>query len=294
MQIDMQIETIPCGDNTHFERYNGHAKVVQLTATSDKPLKTIDAKAFLSCKTIEKLILPDTLENVEDWRFAHMKTLREITLPAKELVFGKKVFLGCDHLEKVFLVHSDTLYEGIPYFLASMFRFFSENSLGDLKIVGGEQGQWTWLAAYDEALQAYIKRPHDYDFEPAFIGWFDIEDVDDQKQHFVAQQRRNKIGLAFRRLIYDARLSEACRQQLGDFLLLEHSLVEEMFLEKEEELGTDIRDYRVWEQVGGLDRDCAGRFLEVISEDEPEIRGYLLKIQLNDVENNDFFDGLDL
>lgn len=46
MQIDMQIETIPCGDNTHFERYNGHAKVVQLTATSDKPLKTIDAKAF--------------------------------------------------------------------------------------------------------------------------------------------------------------------------------------------------------------------------------------------------------
>ena len=70
--------------------------------------------------------------------------------------------------------------------------------------------------------------------------------------------------------------------------------MEEMFLEKEEELGTDIRDYRVWEQVGGLDRDCAGRFLETISEDEPEIRGYLLKIQLNDVENNDFFDGLDL
>lgn len=294
MQIDMQIETIPCGDNTHFERYNGHAKVVQLTATSDKPLKTIDAKAFLSCKTIEKLILPDTLENVEDWGFAHMKALREITLPAKELVFGKKVFLGCDHLEKVFLVHSDAVYEGIPYFLASMFRFFPENSLGNLKIVGDEQGQWTWLTAYDEALQTYIKRPHDYDFEPAFIGWFDIEDVDDQKQHFVVQQRRNKIALAFRRLIYDERLSEVCRQQLGDFLLLEHSLVEEMFLEKEEELGMDIRDYRVWEQAGGLDRDCAGRLLEVISEDEPEIRGYLLKIQLDNVENNDFFDGLDL
>ena len=199
------IEEIQGNESGIFEKYIGQAKIVQLLSGSERPLVTIGAKAFLSCKSIEKLILPDTLERVADWGFAHMKNLREITLPAREILFGKKVFLGCENLQKVYLIHSerenklcgsvkqstvDSLYEGLPYFLASMFRFFPENRLENLEMAGDEQGQWEWLTAYDEALQAYVQRPHDYDFEPAFIGWFDIEDVDDQKQNFIVQQRK--------------------------------------------------------------------------------------------------------
>ena len=283
-------------DGSRYEKYRGQETVVALVSQPDYPLKVIGTKAFLSCKTIEKLILPDTLEKVEDWGFAHMKNLREIVLPAKEISFGKKVFLGCENLERVYLLHSseDALYEGVPYFLASMFRYFPEEHLVHLRTAGDGQEQWKWLEDYDEALLRYIAMPHDYDFEPAFIGWFDIEDVDDQKEHFVRQQRKNKVSLAFRRLNYAEGLSEYHREALQDFLLKEKQLVEQLFLDTEEALGSEVRDYYIWKQVGALDQNCAERLLAVIPEEEPEIRGYLLKIQLEHVENNDFFQELDL
>ena len=82
------IEEIQGNESGIFEKYIGQAKRVQLLSGSERPLVTIGAKAFLSCKSIEKLILPDTLERAADWGFAHMKNLREITLPARELLFG--------------------------------------------------------------------------------------------------------------------------------------------------------------------------------------------------------------
>lgn len=302
-----QTETLYSDTGNCFEKYNGQATEVELLSGEDVPLTIIGAKAFLSCKSIGKLILPDSLECVEDWGFAHMKNLQEITLPAKEIVFGKKVFLGCDNLRRVSLnrvtmpeedvqmvAGRTCIYEGIYHFLASMFRFFPEKILENLKMAGDEQEQWKWLVYYDEALQKYIKRPDDYDFEPTFIGWFDIEDVDDQKKHFTLQQRKQKIKLAFQRLLYDEKLSEQNRQYLGNYITEESALVEEMFSDAEEACSKDIRFYGVWKQIGGLNRDCAGRLLERISEEEPELRGYLLKIQLENVDNSDFFNELDL
>lgn len=284
-------EVVYSDAGNRFEKYTGQAVHVQLLSHVGTPLTVIGAKAFLSCKSIEKLVLPDSLESVEDWGFAHMKNLREITLPAKDILFGKKVFLGCDRLQKVKVSH---FYEGFPHFLASMFRFFPEKRLENLKMIGDEQRQWEWLTYYDEALLAYMLRQDDYDFVPAFIGWFDVEDVDDQKEHYVLQQRKHKIRLAMQRLLYAERLSERGRQYLDDYIMKESPLVEQLFLDSEEDCSRDIRLYRVWEGTGALDRECAARLLEHIPESEPEIRGYLLKMQLENVDSVNFFAGLDL
>lgn len=290
-----------------FQKYSGQASEVQLVSSVESPLITVGSKAFLSCKNVERLYLPDTLEIVENWAFAHMKNLCEITLPAKEICFGKKVFLGCAKLCRVHLsnkseiqseMHNipvDTyIYEGISYFLASCFKFFPDNSLENLKMAGDRQGQWQWLAEYDEALQVYISRADDYDFQPAFIGWFDVEDVDDQRQHYVLQQKKHKIRLAFQRLLYVERLAAEKAKFLQDYLLKESSLVEELLLDKEEPCSSDIRYFRMWKQAGGLNRESVERFLEQVSEDSPEIRGYLLKLQLENMEKNSFFEELDL
>lgn len=300
-------EVIAGNESGCFQKYNGQAEEVQLLSGEEKPLVTIGAKAFLSCKHVERLFLPETVENVEDWAFAHMKNLSEIILPAKEICFGKKVFLGCDKLCRVLFlekqdaslkkqnVHAETVvYEGISYFLASMFRFFPGSSLENLKMAGDEQGQWQWLAEYDEALQSYIGRADDYDFEPAFIGWFDIEDVDDQKQRYVIQQKKHKIRLAFQRLLYGEKLSGQTEQYLKAYLRKESTLVEALLPDCEEPCSRDIRYFRIWEQAGGLDMACTDRFLERIPESEPEIRGYLLQIRLGSMDKNNFFENLDL
>lgn len=278
-----------------FEKYYGQDREVDLArAEQQVPVAIIGMKAFLSCKTVEKLILPETLETVEDWGFAHMKNLREITLPAKKIAFGKQVFLGCDRLRRILLTADTELYAGIPFFLASMFRFFPEGGLENLEMAGAEEGQWEWLAAYDKALNGYIDRPDDYGFEPAFIGWFDIEDVDDQKNNYMLEQRKNKIRLALQRLRYGEGLSGKDRDFLQQFLCRENELTEELFLDETEELGGEIAFYTVWQEAGGLDCERAGRLLDRLPETQPEIRAYLLKIQLEHTEGGGFFEELRL
>ena len=236
--------------------------------------------------------LPHSLEAVEDWGFAHMKNLREIALPAKMLTFGKQVFLGCDRLERVRLFGAE-IYQGISYFLASMFRFFPEQTLENLEQAGDVQGQWQWLARYDRALLEYLNRPEDDGFVPAFIGWFDVEDVDEQKQHYMLEQRKNKLILVFQRLMYNEKLSEEDEIFLSRRLQDEDMLVEELLLQREE-LGRDVRYYRIWEQWGGLNPERCARLLDRLPQEEPEIRGYLLKLQLENVDKQDFFAELDL
>lgn len=108
-----------------------------------KPVTVIGGKAFLSCRQVESLKLPDTLERVEDWAFAHTKGLKDIIFPAKEILFGKKVFLGCDGLQRVFLTRGGEAvqgqYEGMSFFLASVFRLGMEHmrmDLSDLRLAG--------------------------------------------------------------------------------------------------------------------------------------------------------------
>ena len=52
----------------------------------EKPVIAIERKAFLSCKTIREITLPDTVVEIGDWAFAHAEGLRFITIPHHALV----------------------------------------------------------------------------------------------------------------------------------------------------------------------------------------------------------------
>ena len=127
-----------------YERYEEYSARVMLPGEiAGKPVTVIGGKAFLSCRQVESLKLPDTLERVEDWAFAHTKGLKDIICPAKEILFGKKVFLGCDGLQRVFLTRGGEAvqgqYEGMSFFLASVFRLGMEHmrmDLSDLRLAG--------------------------------------------------------------------------------------------------------------------------------------------------------------
>lgn len=286
-------------DYERYEKYDGQDKEVVLSAGSrGRPLAVIASKAFLSCKSIERLVLPNSLEVVEDWGFAYMKNLREIVLPAKDIKFGKQIFLGCESLERVQLraigTEEQDAVPGIAEFLASMFRFFPQERLEDIALTGDRRGQMRWLAAYDDALEIFLKRPDDTGFEPAFIGWFDVEDVDDQRADYILQHRKNKIRLVFQRLLYDTGLKDGLRVFLQGILVRHTYLVQELFIEDEEHYGRDIRYYKIWHQAGGLTRKMAGRLLKKLPKEEPEIRAYLMKVQMEQEQVGDFFAELEL
>lgn len=278
-----------------YEKYTGSSVDVVLPAyVDDKPLAIIGEKSFLSCRDVEKLTLPDTVEVVENWAFAHMKGLTEISFPSREISFGKKVFLGCSQLKKVGLGGAVDLYAGIPYFLASMFLYFPQDRLLHLEQAGDRIGQWDWLVKYDEELAAYLRKADDYDFVPAFIGWFDVEDVDDQKDSFVTEQRKNKIHLVFQRLLYRKGLSQKHQQEFADFLMETPEILFDLFCDAQYEYGKNIAYYKIWAEIGGLQRVVITELLNRLQEAEPEVVRFLVNAQWEQNAQADFFAGLEL
>lgn len=286
-----------------YEKYNQNSTCVIVPCEiAGEPLTIIGAKAFLSCRQVEKLTLPETLELVEDWAFAHMKGLKEIVFPAKEILFGKKVFLGCDGLRKVMLTcGGESLqgqYQGMPYFLASVFRLSLDSirgRLSDLRLAGDPEGQWQWLSCYDEAMGMYLLRADDYDFEPAFIGWFDVEDVDDQKAGYMIKRKKEKIALVFQRLLYPERMSPQTEKLFGEYLVRKvPDQVLELMRDTGEGLGGCVKYFQIWRQLGGFERYSPKFLLEELGNADPEVRSYLLECELGDAAGEDFFGGLEL
>lgn len=307
-----------------YEKYIGQEKEVCLPEVADGHLlSAIGAKAFLSCKSVERLVLPSTLEAVGDWACAHMKNLREVVLPAKEITFGKKVFLGCENLQRILFcdvkydsISENQIYGGIPYFLASAFCFFAEETLQslqsaglipkdllnqypndillNLQMAGDCRDQWKWLFIYDKALKAFLLRNDDDGFIPAFIGWFDVEDVEDQRQDFIRKRRDEKIRLVFQRLLYPKKLEGEAQSFLYEYLRENASFTAELFSQSPE-FGRDIRYYKIWQASGGLTSAYAKLLLSKLPETEPEIRSYLLELQIeNEKDADGFFSGLEL
>lgn len=286
-----------------YEKYDEKSACVVLPGeTSGKPVTVIGAKAFLSCRQVERLTLPDTLEQVEDWAFAHMKGLKDITFPAKAILFGKKVFLGCDGLQRVILTCAGGVlqgqYEGMPFFLASAFRLGLDSiqkSLSDLKQAGDMEGQWQWLAHYDKAVEMYLTRADDHDFEPAFIGWFDVEDVDDQRAGYMTEQKKKKTALVFQRLIYSERISEQTERVLKDYLVKKApEQVLELMRDTESGYGGHVKYFQIWRQIGGFDLYSPKFLLDELRDADPEVKSFLLECELEEKAGEDFFGSLEL
>lgn len=272
-----------------IDRYEGHDRNVVLPAAiNGKPVAAVGAKAFLSCREIERLQLPETVERIEDWAFAHMKSLEELVLPAKDIILGKKVFLDCRKLKRVTLSGAGELYEGIPYFLAAMTTLLEEPSV-DFRLAGSRKGQWIWLKDYDRALLQYLEREDTYGFEPAFIGWFNVEDVDDQQENFIRERRKRKIDLAFQRLLYGAELEPETEKKLSMYLLGVSRLVMEQFSDPKGAYIRDVRYFKIWQRIDGFEALSAQTLLEKLPEADPEIRAFLMECHPDDRLLDDFF-----
>ena len=64
-------------------------------------MTVIDTKAFLSCKNLREIRLPEGLVEIGDWAFAYCSELAVISLPGRNLSMGKGVFKDCHKLENI-------------------------------------------------------------------------------------------------------------------------------------------------------------------------------------------------
>lgn len=283
------------------ESYDGNEMKVSVPAFANSfPVTKIGAKAFLSCKSITHLALPETIQEIGDWGFAHMKNLKSLTLPAHSILLGKHVFLDCISLTEIKIEPDCSMNPGLPHFLASAVTLLNEPSLCCPERAGSKSLHAGWMADYDAALLQFLSAPDTIGFEPVFLGWFSVEDLDSQTQKFAKQRQREKTSLIFQRLLYPAYLEDSTRRILYDYLashMPEGALAQEHtvpFSMLCNEFRDDIRYLKIIADTGYITAQTLPFLQEGLQNAAPEMIGFLLRYQHEFVGCEDFFKGLEI
>lgn len=91
-------ENIPAGVFGGYDPKSLAPYITKITLGNN--VKTIGYRAFASCSLVEELILPDSLESIDD-SFGSMASLKELVIPKGTAINGSNVFSGLLSLEKI-------------------------------------------------------------------------------------------------------------------------------------------------------------------------------------------------
>lgn len=280
----------------HYEKCVLKEKNVIIENTGENaPYTEIEAKAFFHCVEIEKLVLPSTVTKIGDWAFAHMKNLTELTVPAGEVEYGRKVFVGCEKLAHICLWGIDLEPEVTGLMATLVVKLEQPSPHAELVKVDGDTK--SWFDYYDRCLIHYLEASDEEGFEPGFVGWFDVEDLDDQQARYVYERRKKKVEMCFQRLQYQSLLKPEMLQKLTAYLKGEENGVpteelERIFGEEGSDFSNDVKCAKLWKEIGGFQTISANRFLQIMAAPDPEVRAYLLAQQLENREGGDFFEDM--
>ena len=279
---------------------NTEKVMLEIKTVEDTEVK---AKAFLSCKTVGKLVLEDSVTAIGDWAFAHMQNLHTFVLPGHEIAFGKKVFLDCEKLKEIHIRDDESGNPGTPFFMASAVRVLKKEELCRPELAGKSAFHREWMKEYDSALLHFIQEEDAEGFEPVFIGWFHVEDTDEQIPRYLKKRREDKVELIFQRLLYPEYLSGEDRTLLEKYLrehmpygsrAKEHTVVFDMLCDPSTEYGTDIAYMKILEKAGCLTKETISLLMEQMEEAAAEITAFLLKKQAELTKGNDYFSEFEL
>ena len=287
------------GKKATLDKYIGNNEhVIIPDLWNGMPVTKISAKAFLSCKTITSLVISDNITDIEAWAFAHMKNLKEISLPTNNITFGKDVFLDCPELVQINLTNDKSDNPGTASYLTFAVTGMKNMSLVKPYEAGNKELHSKWLKEYDTAINSYIQSADDYGFEPVFYGWFNDEDADvEQRPAYIEERIETKTELAINRLLYPMYLTDEDNQIFSDYLLgqMEESPVESVLWRLyTTKYIDDIRYADILIETGCVNKDNLNVLLEDLQNKHlcdtyPEVVAIFLRCKLENKEDNDIF-----
>ncbi len=233
--------------------------------------KEIAAKAYLSRKDIEELILPERTERIGNWAFAHMKKLERLIVPCRELILGKEILKGCDELVHIGVRERGTQRDDAGCLLAAVVRLLGAQEL----LIPPELGSREWMARFDGTVCAFLERTDDSDFQPMWFGGEeDYDDNDTNIEQFRKKRRAEKLELTVLRLIHAQDLEDRIKMIYQE--ALRHLLTEqEDWQELVRRFGKESALIPVLENAGCLEnREAAMKLLQDIC---PEGKAMLLQ-----------------
>lgn len=266
-------------------------RVIIPTTIDRLPVTEIDKKAFLSCKALREIRLPQGLAKIGDWAFAYCSELAAISLPRRNLSMGKGVFKDCHKLENIRLLDLDgQCEEQVGWLLGAVCGKLE----ADYLFTPGEAGQKEWLLRFDDKLREFLAAPDEDGFvKMVYCG---EEDIVANVEFYLAERRREKARLCYLRLINDVGLMEGFRQELEAYLsahtkdCASEAAWEVVFGEH----GNERSYYETFARAGCLNQENYDGILLEMGENFPEMKAFLMRRQSRQGAEEDFFAGLSL
>lgn len=290
---------IPCREGIAIKRFRGiGSRVVVPEHIDEKPVVSIEKKAFLSCKTIRELYLPDTIEELGDWAFAHMEQLRIITVPHHALSRGKELFLGCKRLKEIRLhgtAEETALYasEGLGRMLAMAVTVLHDYFLFEPDEVGSD----AWVRRWDEKLLALVELDDLDGFEELWTcGEEDYEGKDYDIKSYPVEKRKMKLRIVYFRLLHPYKLSEQVSDALKEYLRRHTKGTEtpEAWDIIKEEHGEELNYYKIFAESGCVTADNFDSLLSDMEWAGAEIKAYMLRYKEEHFASKDAFAAFEL
>jgi hypothetical protein len=285
-----QIIYAPYKKGIAIKKYRGiGAKIVIPSTIEEKPVISIDKKAFLSCKTIREITLPDSIEEIGDWAFAHAENLRELYMPRKELSKGKELFLGCKRLKSIELIGlpEEYLNQGLDRMLSLGVTILHDYFLFSPMDVGSDE----WVRRWDEKLISLIELDDLDGFEELWTcGEEDYEGKDYDIKSYPVEKRKMKLRIVYFRLLNPYKIDDNTRQKLENYICDSDRSWEIIM----EEHRNELEYYKVFTAAGAAtDKNFDGLIADMDNV-SAEIKAFMLRFKDENIQSKDAFSEFEL
>lgn len=282
-----------------IKRYRGTGTCAIIPAQIErKPVISIEKKAFLSCKTIQEIMLPNTIQEIGDWAFAHAEQLRSITVPLCYLNHGKELFLGCKRLKEIVLDGTEEekaiqIENGLGRMLAMAVTVLHDYFLFSPKEVGTE----AWIKRWDEKLLDLIALDDLDGFEELWTcGEEDYEGKDYDIKSYPVEKRKMKLRIVYFRLLHPYKISEQTSNTLKKYLAMHTKGTQmpeawDIIIEEHKE---ELEYYKVFADAGGVTLDNFDLLLADTTKVSAEIKAFLLRYKEEHFGQKDAFADFEL
>lgn len=268
-------------------------------AVREKQVLSVGKKAMLSCKSLRRVYLPETIEEVGDWAFAYCDELREVCLPEKTIRFGRGIFRECGKLRLVTVAGKEKDIGGLLAAAVTLLDapyLFTPVRCGD--------GDWLkqWDARMLQLLRAADKEGYS---KMVLCGEEDYGSKENNLDYFLNQKRKSKVRIAFMRLLHPSGLSNEVKKELENYLRghtagsgytgeapserEDTGILDETWQVLREEHGEDSEYYKLFTGIGCLMAENFDRILLEAGENHPEMKAWFLKYKEEKIGYTDFF-----
>lgn len=282
---------------------------------SAKPVISIGKKALLSCKSLRRVKLPETIEEVGDWAFAYCDELRELCLPEKAVHFGRGIFRECGKIRSVTVEGKQKDIGGL---LAASVTLLDAPYLFTPAGCGDE----VWLRQWDARMLQILRAADREGYSKMVLcGEEDYGSKENNLEYFLNQKRKSKVRIAFMRLLHPFGLQDEVRAELECYLQehtagcacpdgeeisggyvsestvsagtsresTEEDVWDETWQVLLTEHGEDSEYYKLFTEIGCLTEENIDRILSETGENFPEMKAWFLKYKEETIGYADFF-----